>query len=415
MTLSQTEKSHFDPYAIRKDFPLLALSPKGKPLIYLDNAATSQKPKSVIERVSHYYEQENANIHRGVYRLSERATVAYEKARQATQQFVNAAFAHEIIFVRGATEGINLVAHCFGKKFLKAGDEIVVSALEHHSNIVPWQMLCEEKGCTLKVIPMNDAGELVMEAFDNLLSKKTKLVAVNHVSNALGTINPVKAIIEKAHSVGAKVLIDGAQAMPHLRVDVRDLNCDFYVFSGHKVFAPTGIGALYGKEELLNAMPPYQGGGDMIANVTFEKTTYNKLPHKFEAGTPHIAGVLGLHAALDYLNTIDFASAIVHEHRLVEYATKQLKEVAGIRLIGTAREKAGVVSFLVGDVHPHDVGTILDQDNICIRAGHHCAQPIMDRLKIPATARASFAFYNTMEEVDALVIGIKKVIEVFSR
>ena len=413
--MSQVEKRPFDPYGVRKDFPLLSLNPKGKPLIYLDNAATSQKPKSVIDCISNYYERENANIHRGVYALSERATVAYEKARWATQEFIKAAHAHEIIFVRGTTEGINLVAHSYARKFLGPGDEILISALEHHSNIVPWQMVCEERGCILKVIPMNDAGELVMEDFDRLLSKKTKMVAVNHVSNALGTINPIKIIIEKAHACGAKVLIDGAQAAPHVQVNVQDLNCDFYAFSGHKVFGPTGIGVLYGKEAVLNAMPPYQGGGDMIANVTFEKTTYNKLPHKFEAGTPNIAGVLGLHAALNYLSSLDFPAAVAHEHRLVEYAMSELEKIDGLRLIGTAKEKAGVVSFLVGDVHPHDVGTILDQDNICIRAGHHCAQPIMDRLKIPATARASFAFYNTIEEVDALVVGIKKVLEVFSR
>ena len=397
----------------REDFPILRQTVHGKPLVYLDNAATSQKPKSVLDALNKYYTSENANIHRGVHQLSEIATREYENARHKIQKFLGASEAREIIFVRGATEGINLVAQTYGRRNIRKDDEIIISAMEHHSNIVPWQMLCEETGAILKIVPMNDAGELLMEDFEKLLSPRTKLVAISHLSNALGTINPIAAIIERAHFYNAVVLVDGAQAAPHIKVDVKSLDCDFYVVSGHKLYGPTGIGVLYGKAKLLEAMPPYQGGGDMIASVTFAKTTYNVLPYKFEAGTPHIAGVIGLGAAIDYLNSIGLDEIAQQENRLLEYATGELSKILGIRLIGTAKNKASVLSFVLEGIHPHDIGTILDQEGIAIRTGHHCAQPVMERFGIPASARASFAFYNTTEEVDLLVQGIQKVKEVF--
>jgi cysteine desulfurase / selenocysteine lyase len=398
---------------IRADFPILRQLIRGKPLVYLDNAATSQKPRAVIDAITRYYEGTNSNIHRGVHFLSERATEEYEAARQTAQKFLNAAQAHEVIFVRGATEGINLVAQTYGRAQIHAGDEILISAMEHHSNIVPWQILCEERGAKLRVAPINDSGELLIDEFASLLSARTKLVAITHVSNALGTINPVGRIVELAHSRNIPVLIDGAQAVPHIQVDVQALGCDFYTFSGHKIYGPTGIGVLYGKSALLNAMPPYQGGGDMISSVTFERTTYNKLPYKFEAGTPDIAGVIGLGAALNYVNGLGIGNIAAHEQELLVYATEQVSAIPGVTLIGVAREKAAVISFVIEGVHPHDVGTILDQDGIAIRTGHHCSQPVMERFGIPATARASFAVYNTFEEVDALVRGIEKVHEVF--
>ena len=403
-----------DVTAIRKDFPILAQQVHGKPLIYLDNAATSQKPKCVIEALTRFYLMDNANIHRGVHQLSERSTQSYEAARCKVQRFLNAANRREIIFVRGATEGINLVAQTYGRTHVSAGDEIVISAMEHHSNIVPWQMLCEEKGAVLRVIPINDRGEVEFDQFEKLLNHRTRLVAVSHVSNALGTINPVREIVNTAHGWNVPVLIDGAQAVPHMKVDVRNLDCDFYVFSGHKVFGPTGIGVLYGKEQLLEDMPPWQGGGDMIRSVTFEKTTYNDLPYKFEAGTPDIAGVIGLGAAIDYLDQIGMDAVAAHEHDLLEYGTRALESISGLRLIGTAREKAGVLSFVIDGVHPHDAGTILDREGVAVRTGHHCAQPVMDRFGVSATTRASLAFYNTREDIDALVAGIQKVKEVFA-
>jgi cysteine desulfurase/selenocysteine lyase len=404
----------WDVARIRKDFPVLTQRVNGKPLVYLDNAASSQVPMMVIERGAQYIEQEHSNIHRGVHYLSMRATTAYEGAREKVKRFINAREAKECIFVRGATEGVNLVMHGYGRKFIGAGDEIIISAMEHHANIVPWQMLCEEKGAQLRVIPINDAGELLMDEYDALLNEKTKFVAVTHVSNALGTINPVKEIIDRAHKYGVPVLIDGAQQAPHGKIDVQDLDADFYAFSGHKMFAPTGSGVVYGKQRLLEQMNPFQGGGDMIKTVTFEKTTYADLPNKFEAGTPAIASQIGLGAAIDYLNIIGREKAAVYEHELLNYATQRLSAIEGVRIIGTAREKLSVLSFTIDNVHPHDIGTILDQQGIAIRAGHHCAQPVMQRFKIPATARASFAFYNTKEEVDVLVEAIEKVIEVFS-
>lgn len=403
-----------DVTALRKDFPILAQQVHGKPLIYLDNAATSQKPKCVIEALTRFYQMDNANIHRGVHQLSERSTQSYEAARSKVQRFLNAANTREIIFVRGATEGINLVAQTYGRKYVGAGDEIVISAMEHHSNIVPWQMLCEEKGAVLRVIPINYRGEVEFEQFEKLLNHRTRLVAVSHVSNALGTINAVREIVNTAHGWNVPVLIDGAQAVPHMKVDVRELDCDFYVFSGHKVFGPTGIGVLYGKEQLLEEMPPWQGGGDMIRSVTFEKTTYNELPYKFEAGTPDIAGVIGLGAAIDYLDLIGMDAVAAHERDLLEYGTRALESLAGLRLIGTAREKAGVLSFVIDGVHPHDAGTILDREGVAVRTGHHCAQPVMDRFGVSATTRASLAFYNTREDIDALVAGIQRVKEVFA-
>jgi len=381
--------------------------------VYFDNAATSQKPKCVVDAITRFYLLDNANIHRGVHQLSERSTQAYENARVKVQRFLSAADSREIIFVRGATEGINLVAQAYGRKYVGSGDEIVISALEHHSNIVPWQMLCEEKGAVLRVIPINDRGELELDKFEKLLNPHTRLIAVSHVSNALGTTNPVREMIGAAHRWNVPVLVDGAQAVPHMKVDAQNLDCDFYVFSGHKVFGPTGIGVLYGKERLLESMPPYQGGGDMIRSVTFEKTIYNSLPYKFEAGTPDIAGVIGLGAAVDYLNLIGLDAVAAHEHELLEYGTQALEGISGLRLIGTARDKAAVFSFVLAGVHPHDLGTVLDHEGIAVRTGHHCAQPVMDRFGIPATARASLALYNTREEIDALVTGIYRVKEVF--
>ena len=395
---------------IRADFPILSQKVRGKQLVYLDNAATTQKPQEVIDAISKYYSEQNSNIHRGVHYLSQQATVAYEDARKKIQLFINAPKPEQIIFTKGTTDAINLVANSFGKAFVKQGDEIIISALEHHSNIVPWQMLCEERGALLKVIPINQQGELLLEEFEKLLSPKTKLVAVNHISNTLGTINPIKEIIKLSHANGSKVLIDGAQAVAHTKVDVQELDCDFYVFSGHKLFGPTGVGVLYGKEELLNAMPPYQGGGDMIKTVTFEKTTYNDLPHKFEAGTPNIVGGIGLGAAVDYVNKIGLKNIAAQENDLLQYATAQLKTINGIRFVGEAKHKTSVISFLIDNLHPLDVGTILDQLGIAVRTGHHCTQPLMDFYQIPGTVRASFSFYNTKEEVDSLIEGLKKAI-----
>ena len=404
----------FDINAIRNDFPILHQTVNGQPLVYLDNAASSQKPVQVIDAVSNYYRQDNANVHRGVHRLSQRATDAYEGSRSKVRGFLNAKSDKEIIFVRGATEAINLIAQSFVRPKLHAGDEILISHLEHHANIVPWQMLCEQTGAHLKVIPMTTTGELDLSTLDELLNSRTKILAVGHVSNALGTINPIKKLIKKAHAKDIPVLIDGAQAVPHMVVDVQDLDCDFYVFSGHKMFAPTGIGALYGKESLLEAMPPWQGGGDMILSVSFEHTQYNELPYKFEAGTPNIAGAIGLGAAIDYMQGLGIANLAQHEHALLVAATEKVTAMDGVRIIGTAHEKASVLSFMIDGVHPHDVGTIFDQQGVAIRTGHHCAQPVMQFFGIPATARASFAFYNTMEEVDALIDGIKKVQELFA-
>ncbi|PYX82826.1 MAG: cysteine desulfurase CsdA [Acidobacteria bacterium] len=404
----------FDVEKVRRDFPILAQRVRGKKLVYLDNAATSQKPQVVIDAISRYYEEGNANIHRGVHYLSEHATEEHEAARKTVQNFVNAAQAHEIIFVRGATEGINLVAQTYGRAHVNAGDEVLITAMEHHSNIVPWQILGEEKGARLRVAPINDRGELLLDEFEKLLNPRTRMVGVTHVSNALGTVNPISRIVQLAHGHNIPVLVDGAQAVPHTQVDVQALDVDFYVFSGHKVYAPTGIGVLYGKTALLEAMPPYQGGGDMISSVTFEKTSYNKLPYKFEAGTPHVAGAIGLGTAIEYLNGLGIANMAAFEHEVLEYATEAISAVPGIRLIGTAPQKAGVLSFVLEGIHPHDVGTILDQEGIAIRTGHHCAQPLMQRFGIPATARASFALYNTKEEADALVAGIQKVREVFA-
>jgi cysteine desulfurase / selenocysteine lyase len=399
---------------VRADFPILQQTVHGKALVYLDNAATSQKPRAVIDAIVRYYEGTNANIHRGVHFLAENATEEYEAARLTVQEFINAAHSREIVFVRGATEGINLVAQTFGRANIQSGDEVLITAMEHHSNIVPWQILCDEKGAKLRVAPINDEGELLLEELANLLGPRTKLAAVTHVSNALGTINPLKRMVELAHSRNVPVLVDGAQAVPHMKVDVQALDCDFYTFSGHKVYGPTGIGVLYGKAALLESMPPYQGGGDMISSVTFDKTIYNKLPYKFEAGTPDIAGVIGLGAALQYVNGLGIENIGAHEHDLLVYATNALSAIHGVRVIGTAKEKAAVVSFVIEGIHPHDIGTILDQEGIAIRTGHHCSQPIMERFGIPATARASFAVYNTRHEVDALVRGIGKVREVFA-
>jgi cysteine desulfurase/selenocysteine lyase len=403
----------FDVRRIRDDFPLLRQQVHGKPLVYLDNAATTQKPQAVIDALVRFYTTDNSNVHRGVHLLSGRATAAFEAARVKVQHFLHAAQSCEIIFVRGATEAINLVAQTYGRRHVQAGDEIVISAMEHHSNIVPWQMLCEEKQARLRVVPINDRGEIPLEEYARLLGPRTRLVAVVHVSNALGTINPVRQIIELAHRQGVPVLVDGAQAVPHMTVDVQELDCDFYAFSGHKVYGPTGIGVLYGKAGLLGAMPPYQGGGDMISSVTFEKTTYNTLPHKFEAGTPHVAGAIGLGAAIDYLSATGVENVARHEQELLGYATAALARVPGVRLIGTARERAGAVSFILEGVHPHDIGTILDREGIAIRTGHHCAQPVMERFGVPATARASLACYNTRDDIDVLVEGMHKVKEVF--
>ena len=406
-------RAAFDVRAIREDFPVLHQTVFGKPLVYLDNAATAQKPRAVIDAITRFYTLDNSNIHRGLHALSERATAAYEESRAKARRFLHAAEDREIIFVRGTTEAINLVAHSYGRPHLGAGDEVLITAMEHHSNIVPWQILCEEKGARLRIAPIDDSGALRLDEFERLLTERTRIVSVPHVSNALGTINPVRRIVEMAHQREVPVLVDGAQAAPHLPIDVRELGCDFYALSGHKMFGPTGIGVLYGRADLLEAMPPYQGGGDMIASVTFEKTTYNRLPHKFEAGTPHIAGVIGLGAAIDYLEGIDAAGRMAHEDDLLKYATEKITALPRVRLIGTAREKTSVLSFVVDGVHPHDIGTILDRDGIAIRAGHHCAQPLMDRFGVPATARASLALYNTRGEIDALAAGIGKVLEIF--
>ena len=402
-----------DVWRVREDFPALQQTVHGHPLVYLDNAATAQKPQVVLDALMQFYTRDCANVHRGVHLLSERSTAAYEDARETVRRFLNAAGADEIVFTRGATESINLVAQTCGRANLQAGDEVLITGLEHHSNIVPWQMLAAEKGAFLRVAPIDDRGEIVLEEFEKLLGPRTKMVALAHVSNALGTINPVRQMIEMAHGVGAAVLIDGAQAAPHLKVDVRDLDCDFYAFSGHKVFGPTGIGVLYGKARLLDAMPPWQGGGDMIRSVTFEKTTYNDPPYKFEAGTPHIAGAIGLAAALEYVTGIGLEQIAAWEHDLLLYGTQALAQVPGLRLIGTAREKAAVLSFVLEGVHAHDVSTILDRQGIAIRAGHHCAQPVMERFGVPATSRASLAFYNTRQEIDALVQGLGTVKEIF--
>ena len=402
-----------DVESIRKDFPLLARKVHGKPLVYFDNGATSQKPQAVVDALNRYYTEENSNIHRGVHYLSELATSLYEEARKKLRRFVNARRLEEIIFVRGTTEAINLVAQSYGRKFLGAGDEIIVSAMEHHSNIVPWQMLCEQVGARLRVIPINHDGELVLDEFRRLLNQRTKFVSITHVSNALGTVVPVKEVVKLAHAGGVPVLLDGAQAVPHLPVDVQEIDCDFYAFSGHKMFGPTGVGVLYGRAELLDKMPPYQGGGDMISLVTFEKTHYNVLPYKFEAGTPNIAGGIGLGAAVDYLAGLDWDQVTAHERDLLEYATRAITKIDGLRIIGTAQEKAGVISFVLDHVHAHDVGTILDQEGVAVRAGHHCAMPVMQRFGVPATTRASFAFYNTRAEIDVLVGALHRVLKVF--
>lgn len=403
----------FDIQSVRADFPILKEKVNGKPLVYFDNAATAQKPKVVIDAITTYYDTINANIHRGVHTLSQLATDAYEEARKKVQHHINAEHDKEVLFTAGTTFGINLVAHGFGS-LLKAGDEVIISAMEHHSNIVPWQFLCERTGATLKVIPMNEKGELILEAYDALLNANTKVVAVTHVSNALGTINPIKYIIDKAHQYGAAVLIDGAQATPHIKPDVQELDCDFYVFSGHKVCGPTGTGILYGKEAWLNKLPPYQGGGEMIQTVTFEKTTYACLPHKFEAGTPNIAGGIVLGTALDYLNNIGFDTIAAYEHELLVYGTAKLLEIEGLKIVGTAKEKTAVISFNIEGIHPYDIGVIVDKLGVAVRTGHHCTQPIMDFFEIPGTIRASFSFYNTKEEIDTLVAAVKKAKKMLS-
>ena len=412
-TAGSVVSTAMDVERIREDFPALKQSIHGRPLVYLDNAATAQKPLAVIETIRGFYEVDCANIHRGVHELSQRSTAAYEETRAKAKRFVNARSKNELIFVRGTTEGINLVASSWGRPNIKPGDEIIISALEHHSNIVPWQILCEEKEARLRVIPMNGRGELILEEYEKLLGPRTRMVAVGHVSNALGTVNPIRQIIEMAHRAGALTLVDGAQAAPHMRINVQALDSDFYTFSGHKVFGPTGIGILHGKTKLLEAMPPYQGGGDMIRTVTFERTTYNDLPYKFEAGTPNIAGGIGLGAALDYASKIGLDRIAAYEHELLAYGTEALSQIPSLQIIGTAREKAAVLSFVMEGIHPHDIGTVLDRQGIAVRTGHHCAQPVMDWFHIPATTRASFAFYNTPSEVDALVDGLKKVQEVF--
>jgi cysteine desulfurase/selenocysteine lyase len=404
-------KIQFDIIKIREDFPILSRHVNGQPLIYFDSGATAQKPQVVIDALSNYYEHDNANIHRGVHKLSQDITIKYEAARATIQNHLNAEYAHEIIFTKGTTESISLVAASFGKKFIKAGDEIIVSEMEHHSNILPWQLLCEEKGAILKVIPVNDDGELIIDEYKKLLNNKTKIIAVTHISNTLGTINPVKEIIALAHAKNIPVLVDGAQAVPHINVDVQDLDCDFYCFSGHKVYGPTGIGILYGKENWLNQMPPYQGGGGTIKTVTFAKTTYADLPLKFEAGTPHIEGGIGLAVAINYIDNIGLDNIGAYEHELLEYATEKLSEINGLRIIGTAKHKASVLSFVIDGLHPLDIGTILDKQGIAVRTGHHCTQPLMEHFGIPGTIRASFAFYNTKGEIDKLVEGLNKAVK----
>ncbi len=411
---SQTECPAIDVARIREDFPVLKELVHGKPLVYLDNAASTQKPQSVIDAIDRIYSKYYSNIHRGVHLLSQKSTDAYEAVRTQVKQFINAGSEKEIVYVRNATEAINLVASSYGRKFIKEGDEIIVSAMEHHANIVPWQILCEEKGAVLRVIPMNDDGELLMDEFEKLLGPKTRFVSIVHLSNALGTINPIKKIIDRTHAIGAPVLIDAAQSAPHIPLDVQALDCDFLVFSGHKVYGPTGIGALYGKADLLDSMPPYQGGGDMISYVSFEKTLYNDIPYKFEAGTPNIAGTIGLGAAIDYLTGIGMDRIAAHEEDLLNYATQAVSEIPELTVIGRAKQKAGVLSFILENVHPHDIGTIVDQEGVAIRTGHHCAQPVMDRFNIPATARASFGIYNTKEEIDVFIDAVKRVLEVFA-
>lgn len=403
----------WDVAAVRRDFPLLSPEVHGRPFVYLDSANTTQKPEAVIRASDRFYRETNANIHRSTYRLSEAATAAYEGAREKVRRFLNAPSAREVVFTRGTTEAINLLATSFGQAFVKAGDEILITGMEHHSNIVPWQLLCERSGARLRVLPIDDRGDLVLDELDGLLTEKTKLLGVVHVSNALGTVNPVREIVERAHAKGVPVLVDAAQSAPHLGVDVREIGCDFLAFSGHKVYGPTGIGALWGRESFLAKMPPYQGGGDMIASVTFEKSSWADLPAKFEAGTGNLAGAVALGAALDYLTGLGLPRVAAHERDLVTYATERLSELPGLKIIGTAKEKASVVSFVLGDVHPHDVGTILDQEGVCVRTGHHCAQPVMERYDVPATVRASFGLYNSREEVDVLVAGLRKVLEVF--
>ena len=406
--------SNWDVEKVRKDFPVLSQTVNGKPLVYLDNGASSQVPQMVIDRGSKYLAEEHSNIHRGVHYLSQHATSAYEGAREKLKRFINAKEAAECIFTKGTTDGINLVASSYGRKFINEGDEILISAMEHHSNIVPWQIIAEERGATLRVIPMNERGELIIDEYEAMLNERTRIVAVTHVSNALGTVNPVKEMIVTAHKFGIPFLVDGAQGVPHMRIDVQDLDCDFYAFSGHKMFGPTGSGILFGKREWLDKMPPYQSGGDMVHTVTFEKTTYAPLPNKFEAGTPAIAAGIGLGAAVDYLNALDREAAETYEHELLEYATQRLADIPGVNIIGTAKDKSSVLSFTIDEIHPHDIGTILDQQGIAVRAGHHCAQPVMQFFEVPATARASFAFYNTKEEVDKLADAVQKVIEVFA-
>lgn len=408
------EKKIFNIDKIRNDFPILSRTVYGKPLVYFDNAATTQKPLPVLNTINTFYSHVNSNIHRGVHYLSDSSTTEYECARRIVKEFINAKFEEEIIFVRGTTEALNLVASSYGRKFIKKDDEILISAMEHHSNIVPWQILCEEKGCKLKIIPMDDNGELILEELDNLISEKTKIVSVVHVSNSLGTINDIDYIIKKSKKVGAVTIVDVAQSIQHFHVDVQKLDCDFLVFSGHKIYGPTGIGVLYGKKELLNAMPPYQGGGDMIRSVSFEKTTYNDLPWKFEAGTQNIAGAIGLGSAIRYLQTIGFDQIINYEKELLDYATQKVADIPTLRIIGTAKNKSSVLSFVLDDIHPHDVGTLLDRYGIAIRTGHHCTEPVMRHFGIPATSRASFAFYNTKEEIDKLVVAIQDVIKMFS-
>ena len=413
MMTSTSVRPAFDVHAVRADFPILDGLVRGKPLVYLDNAATTQKPRAVVDRIARFYLRENANVHRGVHLLSERATDAYEHARSAVSRFVHAADPKEIVFVRGTTEAINLVAHCYGRTHVAAGDEVLITAMEHHSNIVPWQIVCAETGARLRVVPITDAGELRLDEYERLLSPRTKIVAVVHVSNALGTINPVQQIARLAHERGIPVLVDGAQAVAHMPVDVQALECDFYAFSGHKIFGPTGIGVLYGKASLLDAMPPYQGGGDMISSVTFERTLYNVVPYRFEAGTPNIAGAIGLAAALEYVETVGLDRIAAHERELLAYGTDALSQIRGLRLTGTAPDKADILAFVLDGVHPHDIGTILDREGIAIRTGHHCCQPLMDRLGVPATARASLALYNTRGDIDALAAALDKVGEVF--
>jgi len=412
--ISEKVSIKFDVQKIREDFPILKTQVRGKNLIYFDNAATTQKPISVIERIQKYYLEENSNVHRGVHYLSELATKEYEGARETVKNFINAESIDEIIFTRGTTEAINLVSNSFGKTFVNEGDEIIISEMEHHSNIVPWQILCKERKAKLKIIPFDGNGDLILDELENLITGRTKLISVVHISNSLGTINPIKKIIEIAHSYAIPVLVDGAQSIMHTKINVQDLGCDFFVFSGHKIYGPTGIGVLFGKKELLEQMSPYQGGGDMIKSVTFEKTTYNDLPYKFEAGTPNIEGAIGLKAAIDYLNEIGLEQISVYENELLQYATDKLSEIPQLKIIGTAKEKASIISFILENIHPHDVGTILDFEGIAVRTGHHCTQPVMQHFNIPATTRASFSFYNTKEEIDKLFSAIQKVIKVFS-